>query len=344
MSSERTPETVPAAPSGPRPLWSVMIPTYNCADYLRHALSSVLAQDQGAGRMQTEVVDDSSTKDAPEAVVEELGRGRVSFYRQPHNVGHVANFNTCIRRSRGHLVHILHGDDMALPGFYSTMERAFAEFPEIGAAFCRDLRVDESGDTITTATAITPEPGILENWLQTIAMGQRLQPPAIVVRRSVYEAIGGFDKRISCYGEDWEMWVRIASRYPVWYTPEVLAAYRIHGKSLTARGSRTGAHARDYRKVIEINRAHLPAQQVDAWSHQATLNFAKACMRRGWRSVVAGSLRGAHRHFREGVATSCSLPVFREFVEHGLRAFAKLAGLSLERMKLRKPRTSGNAG
>src|SRR5215470_11545792 len=62
-----------------RPLWSVMIPTYNCAKYLRETLTSVLAQDPGAEQMQIDVVDDCSTEDDPEAVVRELG-SRVVFH------------------------------------------------------------------------------------------------------------------------------------------------------------------------------------------------------------------------------------------------------------------------
>src|SRR4028119_1785319 len=122
-----------------RPLWSVMIPTYNCAKYLRETLASVLAQDPGSEVMQIAVVDDDSTQDDPAAVVEELGRGRVEFYRQPHNVGLVKNFQTTLELSRGKLIHQLHGDDLVQIGFYQKLQRAFIENPEIGAAFCRHM-------------------------------------------------------------------------------------------------------------------------------------------------------------------------------------------------------------
>ena len=55
---------------------SVMIPTYNCATFLRTTLESVLAQDPGPEQMQIEVVDDHSTEDDPAVVVRALGAGR----------------------------------------------------------------------------------------------------------------------------------------------------------------------------------------------------------------------------------------------------------------------------
>jgi glycosyltransferase involved in cell wall biosynthesis len=84
-----------------------MIPPYNSARYLRESLASVLDQDLGLDVMQIEVVDDHSTQDDPAVIVEELGRGRVGFYRQRENVGQVRNYETCLNRSRGKLIHML---------------------------------------------------------------------------------------------------------------------------------------------------------------------------------------------------------------------------------------------
>jgi hypothetical protein len=51
--------------------------------------------------MQIEVIDNCSTKDDPQAVVEEIGKGRVGFYRQPQSVGHTKNFETCFNAIAG---------------------------------------------------------------------------------------------------------------------------------------------------------------------------------------------------------------------------------------------------
>ncbi len=263
----------PVAEDVVRPLWSVMIPTYNCAKYLRETLASVLAQDPGADIMQIEVIDDCSTKDDPAAIVEELGRGRVKFYRQPQNVGHTKNFETCLKRARGKLIHQLHGDDCVRDGFYRQMQRAFEEKPEIGAAFCRHIFMDEHSHWQYLSELEQTESGILNNWLEKIATFQRIQTPSVVVRRDVYEKLGGFDNRLS-WVEDWEMWVRIAAHYPIWYEVQPLAVYRKHSTSNTGRYVRTGENIRDARRCIEIIQSYLPKEVAGKLSVQAKKNWA----------------------------------------------------------------------
>jgi glycosyltransferase involved in cell wall biosynthesis len=281
-----------------------MIPTYDCAGYLRETLRSVLAQDPGPEAMQIEVVDDGSTRDDPEAVVREVGGGRVAFFRQPENVGHVRNFDTCLHRSRGHLVHLLHGDDAVRDGFYRRMAEPFARHPEIGAAFCRQIIMDEDGHWTVLSRLEEPRSGVLPNWLERIAEGQRLQAPAIVVRREVYERLGGFDRRIAAYGEDWEMWVRIAAHCPVWYETEPLAVYRVHTRSLSGRTVRSGENGRDLRRAIEINRESLPPERAAELSRRAAEANAHACLRRAFRLANAGERRASLAQLRESVRFS----------------------------------------
>jgi len=285
-----------------------MIPAHNCARYLRETLAGVLAQDAGPDRMQIEVVDDWSDDD-PESVVDELGAGRVEYHRQPHNVGHVRNFNTCIERARGRLVHILHGDDAVRDGFYRVMERPFETHPEIGAAFCRYISMDADGNWETVGTLEPDGRGILDGWLERIALGQRLQTPCMVVRRSVYEQLGGFDARLT-HSEDWEMWTRIAAAFPVAYEPEPLAVYRVHGGSSSGRSRSVGENVVDLRRAIDINRTRLPPEVADEITSRALEITAVTAIRRAGHMLQAGEASAARAQVQEALRTSRSPAVF----------------------------------
>jgi glycosyltransferase involved in cell wall biosynthesis len=288
-----------------------MIPTYNCARYLSEALAGVLAQDPGPEKMQIEVVDDCSTDD-PEAIVNELGSARVSFYRQSVNTGHVYNLNTCIERSRGQLVHILHGDDAVRGGFYRAMESHF-DRPQVGAAFCRYISMDDEGNWETIGSLEPGGRGILADWLERLALGQRLQTPCMVVRRAVYERLGGFDARLT-HCEDWEMWTRIAAAYRVSYEPEPLALYRVHAGSASGRSRKVAENVVDLRRAIAINRDLLPAERADKITDRALEITATTAIRRAVRMVRSGDASAARAQVREAVRTSQSPAVLERLL------------------------------
>ena len=241
-----------------RPRWSVMIPVYNCSVYLEEVLTLVLAQDPGISCMQVEVVDDASTDADVSALVQRVGKGRVSYFCQAGNVGSLRNFQTCLERSRGQLIHILHGDDRVREGFYEQMQKLFFTHPSLGAAFCRYAYIDEQGKTLFYQDPEMDHIGILDNWLLRLAERQRIQYVAMVVRRDVYERLGGFYGVE--YGEDWEMWMRIAAHYDTGYTPEVLAEYRKHKSSITGRSFVTGQNMVSLAWVMKQIYPYLPAQ------------------------------------------------------------------------------------
>lgn len=270
MAEERTPQSPPLIAPLPdhegRPLWSVMIPAYNCITYLRSTLESVLKQDPGPDRMQIEVVDDGSTDGDVEGLVNELGKGRIGYFRQKTNRGSLRNFETCLNRSRGQWIHMLHGDDMVKPGFYRETEHLLHAYPEAAAAFTGVRYIDEQGKDLYGHELVSDKEGIVEDWLSKIAQAQWLQPPAIVVKRTVYEQLGGFFA--VHYGEDWEMWIRIAANFPVAFSPKYLAAYRVHTNNISSRSLVTGQNIKDLNTVIKI--AHC------SWADRVTALWAAA--------------------------------------------------------------------
>ncbi len=293
----------PAADGKRYPLWSVMIPVYNCAAYLKETLASVLSQYPGPEKMQIEVCDDASTDADVQQVVAELGQGKVGYYRQPVNVGHLRNFETCLHRSSGSLIHLLHGDDKIYPGFYLQMEAAFKAFPDAGAAFCRYIVKDEFDQSVWKSDLERPTAGLLENWLRRLACEQRIVTPSMVVRREVYESLGGFFGVHHC--EDWEMWLRIAANYETAFVPDILAEYLVRKGSNSSKSFLSGRDLKDIRWLINHTKRYFPRKEWKAIQHTARMNYAHAAVenaqklwnRKGHRKGVRNQLIGALRLF-----------------------------------------------
>jgi glycosyltransferase involved in cell wall biosynthesis len=302
----------PVPASVDRPLWSVMIPTYNCSRYLRETLESVLAQDPGIPIMQIEVVDDHSTDDDPEAIVAEIAGDRISFFRHARNVGHIKNFETCLRRSRGHLVHLLHGDDSVRHGFYEKMQEAFAREVDLGAAFCRQIFIDGDGHWQGISELEQRESGILDNWLERLAVEQRIMTPSIVVPRVVYETLGGFDSRLIC-SEDWEMWVRIAARYPIWYEVQPLALYRMHDDSQTGRHVRSAEDISFTCEAIDQFKFYLPKDVARKVVPRAKETYAIAALRTARKALDRGDFVTVRSQVRAALKCSRSARVLQRF-------------------------------
>jgi hypothetical protein len=162
--------------------------------------------------------------------------------------------------------------DWVEPGFYQEIENLFTRFPEAGAAYTGFKQVEESGAFKYPNIKVLDEPGIIKNWLSIIAQGQKIQPPAIVVKRNVYEKLGGFFA--VHYGEDWEMWTRIASHYPVAHSPKLLAHYRMHQNNISGKYYLSGQNIKDIATVINIIQQYLPPEQKKTLMLNAKRNWS----------------------------------------------------------------------
>lgn len=316
--------------AGDGPCWSVMIPCYNNGAHLERAMTSVLQQALPPEQMQIEVVDDCSTEDDPEALVRAVGRGRVGFYRQPVNLGVARNLSACIARAKGRIVHLLHADDFVLPGFYERLGAAFQQAPEIGFAFSRYNYVDAEGMVQGVSPLEQDEAGLLGDHLRRLASEQRICAPSIAVRRAAYERLGAFDYRLRCT-EDWEMWVRIAAAYPVWYEPAILACYRMHESGNTGQNLASGNDMAFTGLAIEIFQDYLPEDMARQVARQARETYACSALDMADRMWRAGEDETARAQLAVAFRLRSSPRVIARF----LRLFA---GALFDRMAGRQGR------
>ena len=277
-----------------RPFWSVMIPTYNArADYLEETLRSVLQQDPGPEQMQIEVVDDCSPYGAPVELVCRIVGDRVGVHREPENNGIAGIWNRCIERARGEWVHILHQDDIVLPGFYERLRKG-AEHSDTGAIFCRYAMANSKGDWTSISGLYRESSGLLDDWHARITVQNLIVCPAIAVRRRVYEQLGGFLPRLH-YIPDWEMWQRIASQFSFWFEPSILACYRVHSNSATSRMRLDAADVREVREVIDLTTAYHSPGSGRALARKARSWYAKVAFLNAREMLVQAGFRSAWR-------------------------------------------------
>src|SRR5512138_2193028 len=102
------PPAVPRDDRARRPLVSVIVPSYNGAKFLPESLDSILAQTYP--NIEIIVLDDASTDDTP--AVAARYAGRITYVRQPANLGQFDNVNDGIARGAGDLVAVYHADDV----------------------------------------------------------------------------------------------------------------------------------------------------------------------------------------------------------------------------------------
>ncbi len=307
------PTILPVSTSNKKSFWSVMIPTYNLKEnYLEQTLKSVIEQASFAEEMQIEVVNDHpsrSVQDEIAAIIKKVGGDRIKFYRHSEtNVGQTAIFNICIQQARGEWVHILHDDDFVKPGFYSSLRNSIEQQLTIGAAFSRCVHVNEENAPLWLSPLERETPGILTDWLKKIAVYSWIAAASMVVKRSVYEELGGFCPQAGA-AADWEMWKRIAVHYPMWYEPQMFACTRMNSSSWTSRLFQLGENIAEARKAIEISQSYLPKEIAEELSNQAREHYAIEAMKMAHSMLSRGEVNYAIAQIREGLKCSTSAQV-----------------------------------
>jgi glycosyltransferase involved in cell wall biosynthesis len=323
------------------PLWSVMIPTYNGnPEYIRETLESVLVQDPGPEHMQIRLVDNGSTRHDYRKLVEDIGGGRIEYHRHPETVTYLENFNSCIDQARGTLMHLLHDDDSVEPGFYQAIKEAYESHPEVGYIFTRHRFMDEASRVQNLSPLEAETSGIIEKWLDRIAVQQCVYYASVVAPREVYVREGKFNPRFIAAGDDWEMWVRLAAKYPVYFITEPLANVRIHSGSMSRSLFQNGTLISESRKAIEIFTPHLPDDRRKALSSAARDHIAQVGFSYANSCAGLGDSQSAFNLTREAFLTSTRKPAMLiKALESALRAM-----VSIVRKKKKAPAAAAPSG
>lgn len=212
----------------------VIIPCHNRADTVVEAVASVLDQDWPD--LGVIAVDDHSA-DETVAVLETIGDPRLRIAANTGRPGVSATRNLGVQLSQAPWIAFQDSDDVWLPGKLAK-QMARLEGTECVAAYCGML-VKADARAETPVQARFPDPAIrpLEgDILPSLARGSYLSTQMLVIRRDVFDRVGGFDEELQAL-VDWELMLRVAQEGPIAFVDEDLVVQRMSENSIT-RSSR----------------------------------------------------------------------------------------------------------
>ena len=281
------------------PWLSVIVPTYNGADFLPAALESVCAQGDAA--LEVIAVDDGST-DATLAILADYAR-RLPLTLLKRRVGNwAANTNLGLERSRGEWTCVLHQDDLWRPGRLAAIRRALAGGPAPALLLHAADFIDPAGRTVGRWHCPLP-PGPCGSMPAETAARLLVQNfvsmPAALFRRADALGVGGLDPDL-WFTADWDFWLKLAACGPTRYLPAPLAAFRLHPASQTVtRSGRLTAFRRQYEAVRDKHWDRWRGRLADPRRVQAAgrlaveVNVALAARHHGepvdWRRLLAAA-------------------------------------------------------
>ena len=198
---------------------SVIIPTYNCADYIKNAINSVLFQKY-RGDIEVIVVDDGST-DNTKKVLEEYIKNKQIIYIKQKNKGQASARNTGFKKSTGELIAFLDSDDTWNQDKLTKQIEKF-KYEKVGLVYT-GVEWYHSIDNEIIKIKI---PRIKGKVFKKLLLHNFLTTSTIILRREAFEDFN-FAKKYS-YVEDYDLWLRVSKKWKVDYVKEVLCKYRIH--------------------------------------------------------------------------------------------------------------------
>jgi GT2 family glycosyltransferase len=256
-----------------KPRVSVIIPTYNRGWIIREAIDSVMVQDYRD--FELIVVDDGSTDNTPDIL--DSFRDEIRVLRQ-ENQGVSAARNRGLAAASGRFIAFLDSDDLWLPQKLLRQVEFFNKNPDAQICQTEETWIRKGVRVNPKKRHKKPRGMIFEPSLALCLVS----PSAVMIRASLFEKVGGFDETLPAC-EDYDLWLRISSRYPVYLIDTPLIIKRGgHNDQLSASPGLDKFRIASLKKIVTsdlLSRTQYKAA-VKTLKEKCKI-YAAGCLKRG---------------------------------------------------------------
>ncbi|RLB06846.1 MAG: glycosyltransferase family 2 protein [Deltaproteobacteria bacterium] len=254
------------------PLVSVIIPTFNRGWILKEAIDSVLSQT--FTDYELIVVDDGSTDNTPDIL---KSYPQTKLIRQ-ENRGVSAARNKGVKASAGKYLAFLDSDDLWLPGKLEKQVNFFNKNPDANICQTEEIWIRNGTRVNPKKKHLKPSGTIFEKCLGLCLVS----PSAVMMTREVFDEAGGFDETLPAC-EDYDLWLRLTCKYPVYLIEEPLTIKRGgHKDQLSKMPCLDKFRIKSLEKILK--RGNLNPQQYEAAVkalEEKCRIYASGCEKRG---------------------------------------------------------------
>lgn len=247
------------------PQISVIVPVYNGASTIRATLESVLAQS--FTDFELLVVDDGSTDETVAVVkglIEARQDDRLRLYSF-ENAGQGESRNRGAALATGAFLSFIDADDLWTTDKLAAQWQALQDNPEAAVAYSWTDHIDEGDRFFRNGPHLTFSGNVYPKLIVSDFVGSGSN---VLVRREAYEAVGGFEPSLTP-AEDWDLWVRLAAKYPFVVVPKVQVLYRSFVQSASFNLAKMEASSlRVIDRIFAAAPPQLQGRRAMCWAHR----------------------------------------------------------------------------
>ncbi|MCW5313726.1 glycosyltransferase [Nostoc sp. KVJ3] len=208
------------------PKISVIIPAYNSEKTIKYTIESVL--NQTFCDLELIVINDGS-QDSTLDIVVQIKDPRIKVFSYANAGGNVSR-NRGLNHAVGEFVSFLDADDIWTPSKLQSQLKALQENVTAKVAYSWTDYINEDGEFILSGKRVNVNGNVYEKLLVNNFLENGSNP---LICRKALITLGGFDESLSA-AQDWDMWLRLASKFNFICVPSVQILYRISANSVSS--------------------------------------------------------------------------------------------------------------
>lgn len=221
-------QSVAYMPMEQEPLISVVMPTYQQADFIEESIRSILEQDY---KWIEIVVADGGSSDKTLDILKGLSRqNRNIFWESKEDNGPAQAINRAVKRSRGTIIGWLNSDDKYKAKAISTAVKELSDKPNLTMLYGHGEFIDVKGEVIGSYPSLEPQMG-----LSALLNGCFICQPTVFFKRSMFSLLGPLNEGLQA-SFDYDYWLRAFKSFPnrIGFIDSCLAQSRLHSDGISA--------------------------------------------------------------------------------------------------------------